>query len=258
MDSAIKQICLCAVSARLCGRGAVAGRLPDVDGKAEPKISRRDDGSFVIDAATPIGDVAARLDLKEPSEQDFVTVAGLVLSKLDHGPLPGTRISHDGWDFEILEIEGTRIKKLLASAATGRISRRQRRGLEYAKYRSLPAEQDRLVLCTTRHVHDLARREADSPAQAEQKIRMVGDRRFRLRFRLDACVAHAMTERVARAIGGRWMLDVKVRMHNRAADAQQTVGFAQIIFQLRFQEMREQRVGEYEIERIVGERNAID
>jgi putative hemolysin len=98
---------------------AVAGRLPDVDGKPEPKMARRDDGSFVIDAATPIGDVVARLGLREPSEQGFVTVAGLVLSKLDHGPQPGTRISHDGWDFEILEVDGTRIKKLLAFANKG-------------------------------------------------------------------------------------------------------------------------------------------
>jgi CBS domain containing-hemolysin-like protein len=45
-----------------------------------------------------------------------VTVAGLVLSKLDHGPQPGARISYDGWDFEILEVEGTRIKRLLAVA----------------------------------------------------------------------------------------------------------------------------------------------
>jgi putative hemolysin len=95
---------------------AVAGRLPDVDAKSEPKISRREDGSFLIDAATPVDDVVARLGLKEPQEQGFVTVAGLVLSKLDHGPQPGARISYDGWDFEILEVEGTRIKRLLAVA----------------------------------------------------------------------------------------------------------------------------------------------
>jgi CBS domain containing-hemolysin-like protein len=95
---------------------AVAGRLPDVDAKPEPKISRREDGSFVIDAATPVGEVVARLGLKEPQEQGLVTVAGLVLSKLDHGPQPGARVSYDGWDFEILEVEGTRIKSLLAVA----------------------------------------------------------------------------------------------------------------------------------------------
>ena len=109
---------------------AVAGRLPDVDGRPEPKILRRDDGSFVIDAATPIADVIARLGLKELPEQHFVTVAGLVLSKLDHGPSPGTRISYDGWEFEILEIDGTRIKKLLAYANKAQDHRRESPGLE--------------------------------------------------------------------------------------------------------------------------------
>ena len=96
---------------------AVAGRLPDVDVKPEPKISPRQDGSFLIDAATPVGDVVARLGLKETQEKDWVTVAGLVLSKLDHGPQPGARVFYDGWDFEILEVDGARIKKLVAVAS---------------------------------------------------------------------------------------------------------------------------------------------
>jgi putative hemolysin len=75
---------------------AVAGPLPDVDAKSEPKISRREDGSFLIDAATPVGDAVSRLGLKEPQDQSLVTVAGLVLSKLDHGPQPGARVSYDG------------------------------------------------------------------------------------------------------------------------------------------------------------------
>jgi putative hemolysin len=96
---------------------AVAGRLPDVDAKPEPKISRQQDGSFLIDAATPVGDVVARLGLKEPQEPGLVTVAGLVLSKLDRGPQPGARVSYDGWDFEILEVDGARIKRLLVFAS---------------------------------------------------------------------------------------------------------------------------------------------
>jgi len=96
---------------------AVAGRLPDVDAKPEPKIARRKDGALLIDAATPVSDVISCLGLKEPQERGFVTLAGLVLSKLDRGPQAGARISYDGWDFEILEVEGTRIKKLLAFAS---------------------------------------------------------------------------------------------------------------------------------------------
>jgi putative hemolysin len=94
---------------------AVAGRLPDIDIKSESKISRQADGSFIIDAATPLSDVIALLGLKDLTEQDFVTLAGLVLTKLDHGPQAGERVSHDGWTFEILEVDGTRIKRIKAS-----------------------------------------------------------------------------------------------------------------------------------------------
>ena len=94
---------------------AVAGRLPDVDIRPEPKISRRADGSFIIDAATPLSDVVAVLGLKELMEQEFVTLAGLVLSKLDRGPQAGERVSHNGWIFEILEVDGARIKRVIAS-----------------------------------------------------------------------------------------------------------------------------------------------
>ena len=58
--------------------------IPNVDSKPERKIIRRDDGAFVLDAATPISDVAELLGLKEVTEKDFVTIAGLLLSKLDH------------------------------------------------------------------------------------------------------------------------------------------------------------------------------
>jgi CBS domain containing-hemolysin-like protein len=64
-----------------------------------------------------VGDVVARLGLKEP--QDLVTVAGLFLPKLDHGPQPGGWVSNDKWTFEILKVDETRIKRLLAFASKG-------------------------------------------------------------------------------------------------------------------------------------------
>ncbi len=93
---------------------AVAGRLPDVDVRPDGKVSRKEDGSILIDAATPISDVAELLGLGEAAEKDFVTVAGLILSKLDHVPRSGEQLSLGGWRFEIAEMDGARISKLLA------------------------------------------------------------------------------------------------------------------------------------------------
>jgi putative hemolysin len=93
---------------------AVAGRLPDVDVRPDGKVMRREDGSIVIDAATSISEVAELLGLGEARDKDFVTVAGLVLSNLDHVPRTGEQLSYGGWRFEIAEMDGARISKVLA------------------------------------------------------------------------------------------------------------------------------------------------
>jgi putative hemolysin len=93
---------------------AVAGRLPDVDVRPDGKITRKEDGSILIDAATSISDVRELLGLSEAAQKEFVTVAGLVLSKLDHVPRTGEQLSLAGWRLEISEMDGARISKILA------------------------------------------------------------------------------------------------------------------------------------------------
>jgi hypothetical protein len=67
---------------------------------------------------------------------------------------------------------------------------------------------------------------APLPAQAEQKIGVGGDRCLRLRFRLDQRIAHAVLERVARAVSRGRVFDVGMRLHHRAAGAREPIGFA--------------------------------
>jgi putative hemolysin len=93
---------------------AVAGRLPDVDVRPDGKITRKEDGSILIDAGTSISDVRELLGLSEAAQKEFVTVAGLVLSKLDHVPRTGEQLSLAGWHLEISEMDGARISKILA------------------------------------------------------------------------------------------------------------------------------------------------
>jgi Transporter associated domain len=57
----------------------------------------------------------AKRGLSEAPEKEFVTVGGLVLSELDHIPRPGEQLSHGGWRFEITEMDGARISKVLAT-----------------------------------------------------------------------------------------------------------------------------------------------
>jgi putative hemolysin len=92
---------------------AVAGPLPDVDHRPQEKVIRQEDGSLLIDAAAPISDITGLLGLSE-RQKDVVTVAGLVLSHLDHLPKAGEQLSCGGWRFEVAELDGARISKVLA------------------------------------------------------------------------------------------------------------------------------------------------
>ncbi len=96
---------------------AVAGRLPDVDVRPDGKVTRLEDGSLLIDATASIADVADLLGLTEGPQQEFVTVAGLVLSNLDHVPRVGEQFSWGDWRFEIAEMDGARISKILARSS---------------------------------------------------------------------------------------------------------------------------------------------
>jgi putative hemolysin len=56
-----------------------------------------------------------RLGLRLPAERDYSTVAGFALSILKHIPSTGEAFTSDGWKFEVLDMDGHKIDKLLAN-----------------------------------------------------------------------------------------------------------------------------------------------
>ena len=99
---------------------AVAGRLPDVDVRPDGRVTRREDVALLIDATAPIFDIADLLGITDEAKPHFVTLAGLVLSNLDHVPHIGEQVTWGNWRFEIAEMDGARISKVLArTSATG-------------------------------------------------------------------------------------------------------------------------------------------
>ena len=92
---------------------AIAGELPEVEGE-EPGIVERDDGSLLIDGMMSAPDAFDRLGFKERPEGDFHTVAGFALSTFGHLPEVGESFDYEGWHFEIVDLDGRRIDKVLA------------------------------------------------------------------------------------------------------------------------------------------------
>jgi putative hemolysin len=97
---------------------ALAGAFHhDFEDGDEPDIVERDDGSFLLSGAASADILADRLGIKLPSDRDFSTVAGFALEQLKHLPETGERFAHDGWSFEIVDMDGRKIDKLIAARA---------------------------------------------------------------------------------------------------------------------------------------------
>jgi CBS domain containing-hemolysin-like protein len=62
----------------------------------------------------PVSDVADLLGLEEAPDKDVATVAGLVLSRLDRVPRTGEQVRFGCWRFDIAEMDGARIKRIIA------------------------------------------------------------------------------------------------------------------------------------------------
>ena len=97
---------------------AIAGDLPERAEDEEPDAVQREDGSWLIDGSAAI-DVAERtLGLKGMSKnEDYATIAGFMLHHLGHIPVPGEHFTHEGWRFEVVDLDGRRIDKVLVARA---------------------------------------------------------------------------------------------------------------------------------------------
>ena len=83
--------------------------------------TQREDGSWLIDGLMPVSELKARLDIKELPEEDrgrYNTVAGLLMSVSGHLPVTAERIQCAGWIFEVVDLDGKRIDKVLATQIT--------------------------------------------------------------------------------------------------------------------------------------------
>lgn len=82
------------------------------------EVKPRDDGSFLVDGQIPFYDFLAkfgRADWMTEGEQDFDTMAGFILHKLERIPKTGDKLSWRDFSFEIIDMDGHRIDKVLVT-----------------------------------------------------------------------------------------------------------------------------------------------
>ncbi|HWP18017.1 MAG TPA: hemolysin family protein [Burkholderiaceae bacterium] len=81
-------------------------------------LVRREDGSWLIDGLTPVHELKDRLDLRDLPEEDrgrYNTLAGMVMLLLGRLPRTADVVEWEGWRFEVVDLDGKRVDKVLAS-----------------------------------------------------------------------------------------------------------------------------------------------
>jgi len=95
---------------------AITGAFQD-DGEDEPAITMRSDGSYLVAGWMQADELAETLSM--PIERgNYETAAGFILAELNHLPQTGESFVRDGWKFEVIDLDGRRIDKILVSKAS--------------------------------------------------------------------------------------------------------------------------------------------
>ena len=99
---------------------AITGELKP-ETQTEAWATPRADGSWLLDGLMPVSELKARLELGSLPAEDrgrYNTLAGLLLYLLGQLPQTGQKIRLEGWEFEIVDLDGRRIDKVLAARTT--------------------------------------------------------------------------------------------------------------------------------------------
>lgn len=90
----------------------LVGELPQTD-ETEEWI-KREDGSVLVDGQYPFFDFLERYEIEDKwKDNDFDTLAGLIINELNEIPTEGQIIEWDNFKFEIVDMDGAKIDKIL-------------------------------------------------------------------------------------------------------------------------------------------------
>jgi len=98
---------------------AIVGSFHTEQGPAEPAYVKRGDGSLLISGWMPALQFAGLLGIELPASRPYQTFAGFLLQEFAAIPNAGDKITANGWQFEIVDLDGRRIDKVLATRLEG-------------------------------------------------------------------------------------------------------------------------------------------
>lgn len=102
---------------------AIVGDLPADQESGDASVIRRDDGSLLIDGMLSIFELSDHLSVCNPAEEsdgDFQTLGGFIMHHLGHIPRTGEHFEWQGYRFEVIDMDGHRVDKILVTEGPDR------------------------------------------------------------------------------------------------------------------------------------------
>ncbi len=99
---------------------AIAGVFQTQGAAKKTHATRRKDGGWFLDGVMPIDEAADLLGLKLPENREYHTLAGYLLAEFGRLPACAEDIVRQGWRFEIVDLDGRRVDKVLAKRTAAR------------------------------------------------------------------------------------------------------------------------------------------
>ena len=102
----------------------IAGDLAGEGHDATPDVVKRDDGSFLVDGQIGMDELEDKVGMGGlVIGERFATLARFLLEQLGYIPRTGQTLVVNGWRFEIVDMDGTRIDKVMVSQVAGQTRR---------------------------------------------------------------------------------------------------------------------------------------
>lgn len=98
---------------------AIVGDIPTLEDKIqEPEIVQREDGSYLLDGTLSTHELMDLLEINElPNEKEggYETLGGMLMTEMGRIPGTGDAVYWSGWRFEVVDMDGYRVDKVLTS-----------------------------------------------------------------------------------------------------------------------------------------------
>ena len=103
--------------------GSIVGEFSQENEAPEPAFVRREDGSLLIAGWMPLDELRDLTGIEIEDGNRSHTAAGFVVQGFGHLPEVGDRFESQGWRFEVLDMDGRRVDKILAEKISKRRGR---------------------------------------------------------------------------------------------------------------------------------------